>query len=76
MSNRLYERCPWCPNSEGCDNCSFSGEPPGNYVLISETEHHRRVRVVHRRWLYITAALLGIIVALSSLFLLFFLGMV
>lgn len=37
------ERCPWCPNKDGCTDCGLSGEPSGNYVLITETEHQKRV---------------------------------
>lgn len=61
------KRCPWCANPAGCEGCSLSGDPAGNYVLLSEAEHGRRVSTIHARWLGVVACLLGMIVALGVL---------
>lgn len=68
---KLSDRCPWCPNPKGCEGCSLSGEPPGNYILITEGEHRRRLverlRRQRHRWLMIAASLVGALVALLML---------
>lgn len=65
MTRLKLDRCPWCPDPKTCEGCSLSGEPPGNYVLISEADHKRRVRKLTVRWLFVVALLVGASIAFA-----------
>lgn len=74
MLDEERQRCPWCPNPEGCTSCSLTGDDPNNYVLvpksIADAEREAAVELVHeqrrvavRRWAMLAALLLGMLIA-------------
>ena len=65
MYERRKKKCPWCPEPNGCEGCSLTGEEPGNYKLLPETFVNRKIRKERHRWLLLTSALAGGFIAVS-----------
>ncbi len=60
-------KCPWCAEPEGCRSCSFSGDDPSTYVLVSEAYASERVRAATSRSRWVIALLGGAVAALVAL---------